>query len=421
MTDLHRLKDWKHFERLCADLLEAEGFQIEEEPSVDTTGIDIVATCEYRAHAQNLKPIKVRWLVQCKHLAPSGRNLNRQELAEILTNYWARRGANDALLVMISSDYTEPAMRSVQDAIKDKVGAEVMIWNGRQIVALLERHPYLINRYGLAATTDTASTPKLILPNTPDRPVLIISDQSALAHDLHNYLQSAGLHVIFLPVWNYLSEHRLDQFLGAYSATRFALIALFLGDSFGAHFPVQLERLLLRNVSDGGSLLLFPFVAWSIANGRLANLANITPVKLDDNPIPEATSSRNRTLAETFFAIVKSELSFEEDEYREFDLQSVQGQIRAGSKGRFGISHSFEHLKPSKGATIVALRDTLNNPFLVYSTNKNAKIAYLNTCCHTCLSPQTSTAIPSPLTYSHEFRGVMSDLLAWLLSDKEHY
>src|SRR5580692_5950927 len=180
MTDLHRLKDWKHFERLCADLLEAEGFQIEEEPSVDTTGIDIVATCEYRAHAQNLKPIKVRWLVNCKHLAPSVRNLNRKELAEILTNYWARRGANAALLVMISSDYTEPAMRSVQDAIKDKVGAEVMIWNGRQIVALLERHPYLINRYGLAATTDTASTPKLILPNTPDRPVLIISDQSAL-------------------------------------------------------------------------------------------------------------------------------------------------------------------------------------------------------------------------------------------------
>src|SRR2546422_533096 len=134
MVDLRRLKDWKEFERLCADLLEAEGFHIEEEPSVDSTGIDIVATCEYRAHASNLKPVKVRWLVQCKHLAVSGNNLRRREIADILVNYLAIRRTHDALLVMLSSDYSEAAMRAVQESVRDKSGAEVMIWNGRQIV-----------------------------------------------------------------------------------------------------------------------------------------------------------------------------------------------------------------------------------------------------------------------------------------------
>jgi hypothetical protein len=106
MINLGLIKGWKDFERFCADLLEAEGFHIESEPGVDTTGVDIVARCEYRAHGSSLPPVHVRWLVQCKHLAISGKRLARQSVEEILVSYEAARGPNDGLLVIVSSDYT---------------------------------------------------------------------------------------------------------------------------------------------------------------------------------------------------------------------------------------------------------------------------------------------------------------------------
>ena len=65
-SGLQNLSDWKDFERLCADLLSAEGFIVQSEPYVDRTGVDIVAVEEYRSHDPN-RVIRVNWQVQCKY------------------------------------------------------------------------------------------------------------------------------------------------------------------------------------------------------------------------------------------------------------------------------------------------------------------------------------------------------------------
>lgn len=68
--DFKNLKNWKDFERLCADLLSAEGFIIESEPSIDIKGSDIIAREEFRSHDPT-RSISIRWRVQCKHYANS--------------------------------------------------------------------------------------------------------------------------------------------------------------------------------------------------------------------------------------------------------------------------------------------------------------------------------------------------------------
>jgi hypothetical protein len=171
----------------------------------------------------------------------------------------------------------------------------------------------------------------------------------------------------------------------------------------------------------GGSLLLFPFVAWSIAQGALERLGKIVPVQLTSNPKFSMSSARNRSLA----ALLKdrlfelpSDFAFEEDEYREYDPKDLRNGIEANISNRFGISHTFEHLDVHPDAELV-WKDTLDNPFFVRTIVKGAKIAYLNTCCHSCLEPEISRAIQSPLATSDEFRELIICALQWLLQPDE--
>ena len=104
MTILKNIKDWKQFERFCADLLEAEAFCVISEPSVDRTGIDIKAQEVYRTHDPN-RSITVNWRIQCKHFAASGKKLGRKEVEECLTSYEATRDHDEGLFIIVSTDY----------------------------------------------------------------------------------------------------------------------------------------------------------------------------------------------------------------------------------------------------------------------------------------------------------------------------
>jgi hypothetical protein len=425
MIDLRRILDWKTFERMCTDLLQSRGFRIQNEPSVDTSGNDIVATCDYFAHDKNFKPVQIRWHIQCKHYVMSGKNLGRDDLANILVNFQASRNHGDALLIITSSDYTEPAMRLVEKFNREGPAPGVEIWNGRQVAAYLDQDPDLARRYDLLTPTVVAAhapVEQLSLSNNPHGPILLISDQSALAHDLCSMLQVAGLAVVFLPVWNYNNAMSLTRFLTSHAKTEFSLVALFLGDTFGTVFPFKLEEFVFRHCERGGSLLLFPFVAWSVAQGALTRLARLVPVRLSSNPNSSASSARNRSLTALFkdrlFMELPSEFAFEEDEYREYDPKDLrhEGDTWAGS--RFGISHTFEHLDLRANAEI-SWKDTQDNPFLVRSIVNGSKVVYFNTCCHSCLEPEISRAVQSPLVHSPEFRKLAISVLKWLLQPSE--
>jgi hypothetical protein len=83
-----------------------------------------------------------------------------------------------------------------------------------------------------------------------------------------------------------------------------------------------------------------------------------------------------------------------------------------GIASRFGLSHSFEYLVPSPCAT-VAWRDVTGNPTVVVNDGASARVCYLNTCCHACMSDR---AILSPLEVSREFPILLRNVLAWMLA-----
>src|SRR5258708_6938668 len=127
VTSLRHISEWKDFERLCADLLEAEGFVVTNEPSVDTSGTDFEAIEEYRSHDPT-RSVSIRWRVQCKHYAQSGRNLDRTEMEGILVSFEATRMQEDGLLVMISTDYTEPARRVWDAYVEKHPSIRIQVW-----------------------------------------------------------------------------------------------------------------------------------------------------------------------------------------------------------------------------------------------------------------------------------------------------
>jgi hypothetical protein len=420
MFDLSKISDWKLFERLCADLLEAEGFSIDLEPHVDRTGIDIVASCEYRAHASSVPPIRVRWFVQCKHYAPSGRNLSRSEIEAMLTSYDAARGKGDGLLIILNTDYTEPSANILAEFLKSKPDAKVMLWNCRHIISLLDRHKHLPERYGLSQVVNTPRVPQEPLRIISEKPVLIVSDQSSFAHDMCLLLRGAGIQVYFLPVWNYKSDSRLDLLLPVLERQEFSLAAVFLGDSFGVPFPRRLENFLLRIAGRGGSLLFFPFSAWLIDRAQMSALSQAIPVRLAPPRLSRGHSMRARALSsdrtrtnmnEGDFRALLAETTFEEDEYVECKPKDQALPFDMSDIELFGLSHSYEHLIASPVATHI-LQDINQNPFLITGYFDNAKVAYLNSCCHSCM---TSTAIPSPLSTIPQLRQLVERLLVWLI------
>src|SRR6185369_13838037 len=188
--------------RLCADLLEAEGFIIESEPFVDRKGADLIAVEIYQSH-EPTRQVRKRWRVQCKHYAGSGRNLGRKEIEEALFNYGANRGPDDGLFLIVDTDYTESAKETVDQYTTINPGAIVTIWNQRQLTTRLERHPHLLARYNLPIADVDYLSAISSLKRFGNVRTLLISDQSPLAHNLTSGLRAAGFDLTFLPFWNY--------------------------------------------------------------------------------------------------------------------------------------------------------------------------------------------------------------------------
>src|SRR6185295_8009019 len=197
-STLRAIKEWKKFERLCADLLAAEGFILESEPSIDRTGVDLRVTEEYRAHEPG-RVIQVHWRVQCKHLAISGKNLGRKEVEEALVSFEATRGASDGLFLIVSTDYTEAAKETIDAFLRVHPSSRVTLWNQRQLESRLERHPHLIQRYGLSLPPVDYIGLLADLKEFGAVETLVISDQSVFVHNLASGMRHAGFDVTFLP------------------------------------------------------------------------------------------------------------------------------------------------------------------------------------------------------------------------------
>jgi Restriction endonuclease len=414
---LDRVRDWKTFERLCADLLEAERFAVSSEPSIDTSGEDLRAQEEYRSH-DGTRSVSLSWRVQCKHYAISQRNLDRREIETILVGFAAVRRPNDGLLLMISTDITEPAKRVLDEFLAGHQDARVQVWNGRHIAAKLDQHAQLVGRYGLRdePSSDYLKPFDALAEFTPAS-AFVVSDQSALAHDFTHGLRRAGFEVMSLPVWNYQHDYRRGLLLDVVERGSPSLVALFLGDSFGVPIPSGISRLVLNILREGGGVLLFPFLAWTLHRGQPDLLREICPVTLADDKHSITTEQYWQMVAGGYragdFKFLLDTNGFAENEYMELRPSEAAEEFAAKlSTATFGLRHSFEYLRPTDSAT-VQWADITGNPFVVTRQYARGHVAYVNTCCHECMS---LSQMLSPLQSQHATGQVFANVVEWLMT-----
>jgi hypothetical protein len=405
--------EWKDFERLCADLLSAEGFIIESEPSIDHTGTDITAKEEYRSHDPT-RSISIRWRVQCKHYAGSGKSLGRNEVEKSLYNFEAIRRPDEGLFLIVDTDYTEPASEVIDKYLQQHPGTRITLWNQRQLATRLERHKHLFTRYGLSYPKADYLSVFSSLEKLGSFRVLIISDQSAMAHNLTSGLRTANFDITFLPFWNYQEPVRVELILSSISTESFHLVICFLGDSFGLPIPHSIIEIIEHSYNEGAAVLFFPFFAWSLNKGSYKSLRNIIPVRLED---PNKLSL-DVVIDRVFGNYRRGDFSpligfdfFAEDHYIELDPSDGILPFIDGIKTRFGLSHTFEYLKATDGSKI-GWEDTTGNPIVVFNNSGKGKVCYLNTCCHACLS---TIPVSSPIEASMETAILTKNVIQWLL------
>src|SRR5439155_20358856 len=176
----------------------------------------------------------------------------------------------------------------------------------------------------------------------------------------------------------------------------YGLVVCFLGDSFGLQLPSKLIETIIQSHNRGAALLLFPFLAWSLNRGLYSELSHLIPVRLQDPakaPFDFAVSRIAGAYRHGDFRWLLTFDSFAEDQYAEFDPTNGEAPFINGVTNLFGLTHSFEYLIAKKESKVV-WEDTTGNPFVVINENDGARICYLNTCGHSCM---TLVSISSPL------------------------
>lgn len=404
--DFKILETGSQFEDLCIDLLSAEGFIIEREASVDIFGFDIIALQEFKSHSG--EKLTIRWFVQCKHYAKSGNSLGREVVEKYISTYNTIKKPNEGLLFIVDTNYTEPAKIRIDEFLELHKGAHVKIWNQRHLSTMLDRHPNLLSKYNLELSKINYVDHFSSLSSFSEKKILIISDQSNIAHNLTSIFRQNNFQLTFLPYWNYINPHRQYLF---HAYQEYDLIICFLSDTFSDPLPDKLCELISNYHKKGSSVLFFPFFAWSINKGINLTLENIIPVKLRSyGDIKSPISQPSNPEQSNDFSFYLMFDSFAEDIFVEINQVNNDYGILSDLIQPISIKYSYEYLSAKSDCKII-LQDNNDNPVIVVSHNKS-KVAYVNICTHNCFS---TIPISSPIETNVDMTNIFVDLLTWLL------
>ena len=407
--DYKKIKSGEIFEKLCSDILYSEGFKIESEPKVDRTGFDIIAIEEFKSHRGD--SITIKWKVQCKHFAESNRTLGRKEVEEYIYAFEAARSNDEGLLFIIDTDYSEPAKEVIDKYVNSHNGSRVMIWNGRHLSTILERHPNLLSKYDLNISKSNGYNDFYSLSEFKGKKVLIVSDQSNIAHNITSIFKFYNFDITFLPIWNYIEPIRLNVFNKTVLNQKFDLIVCFLGDTFQYLLPDEICTVLNKGKECGTSILFFPFFAYCINKGHYKKIEKLIPVSI--TPQERADTNKRSTFRFGDFSFLLYTELFAEDQYAEIILNGEYSDIIPSYKNPLPLKHTFEYLTP-KAQCKVVLKDQSGNPFLVVTNAGKSKVAYINTCTHSCLA---ALPISSPIEANSEMNNIFNDIFIWLLRE----
>lgn len=154
--DFAGLSGWEEFQDLCADLLVVEGFyNVRPGGSGTDRGIDINAEEDIGGSSDYRE--KVRWLVQCKHYAGSGKSVGEKEIAEI-QDYLEQHNA-DGLFILTDTHLTATAVQKIETFDRTKRHSyRARFWDHRDLTQRLLRHPTIAEEYFPLVRSRTQTT-----------------------------------------------------------------------------------------------------------------------------------------------------------------------------------------------------------------------------------------------------------------------
>lgn len=133
-----------------------------------------------------------------------------------------------------------------------------------------------------------------------------------------------------------------------------------LGEDFSYPITIDLLKMVVQNTTNGGGLLLFPFVAWSVSQGINEIVQELLPVSLKGN-------------------------------WYEGHIQNIshfEGHPITNRVEPFTIENTYEILDVKSDAQCL-ISDSNGNPFLTIGSYGKGRIAYFNACTHLCFEPRT--------------------------------
>ncbi|MFX0202756.1 MAG: hypothetical protein ACFFCW_42170 [Candidatus Hodarchaeota archaeon] len=207
--------------------------------------------------------------------------------------------------------------------------------------------------------------------------VLCLMDRSLLGAEILEEFQTIYESAIVTPVDYELSIENPAP------SQPYSTIVWVLGECFDKPLSKEFAKKLIKNTANGGGLVLFPFVAWSVSQGLNDKVEDLLPVKLF-GLWAEGT---------------KQEMS-----------KFVQHDITHGI-GPFIIENTYEKLV-GKPETQCLIMDSKDNPFLTIGSFGKGRVAYLNVSSHYCFVP--GYKMISPWKQSSELREIVIRTIKWV-------
>lgn len=206
--------------------------------------------------------------------------------------------------------------------------------------------------------------------------ILLLLDRTTLGMDILQELRAQSRPTVTLPTMACDLNTARSVFDREYAG-----IVWVLGEDFVAGLPDEILSAVARNTQAGGGLILFPFVAWSFAQGINDILEEAVPVVFQGDW--EEGARQKITL---------------------FEKHPISEGIRP-----FSMENTFEYLEVKQGCTTLVAADS-GNPMLAIGAHGAGKVAYVNVSSHLCFEPRIMS---SPWHESKQIRKLIVRTIDW--------
>ncbi len=268
-----------------------------------------------------------------------------------------------------TADHIQKRLQSVSNTLRsrgvklEQVTLYPTVWAGKG-----DKHDY----------EEPIETTKRIQPGVSD--ILFLLDRTVLGAQVLQQAQLQSRSVTDIPISAvHVSGYPLT-FLKQYSG-----IIWMLGEDFEKPLPREILDFVLGNTSNGGGLVLFPFVAWSVSQGINERIQDVLPVSFKG----DWREAHNQWIS---------------------DFRSHPITVKAQP---FAITNTFESLTVKQEAKCI-IADSEHKPFLTVGKFGKGRVAYINASSHSCATPHT---MASPWQQNSAVQEIIAKTITWILGD----